>query len=390
MVHQAGKQQAFQANRIHGRFLSWHRRSREAACSLHRSFLHEQSWEKCVCKGGHSIQFILEARPNEPRDCSEYHYPRFRVIFTQGTTGKAAIRDHEIETELEINESSFPNAAHKQAPPKLGKMVRFASPKPDKEGSGNHQKTSPVQIRDICSTLNEIGGATERSLLGCIKDEKRLHRIYYVRCFADHRDIFSLKDLLQRAAPQAPIPTPCSAIFSRRDRLQLAANLACSVLRFHGNWLKAQWQSGDIMFTARESNQQRNPYIMWDVPGGVGSQSMCKNKKPSVLVRNEVLFPLGLTLVELSLCQNLDDLYMPEDHDIVPAHTSLKTALRYLHVVGAESGVDYANVVDKCLRWHGSGEESLEDEAFQERVFRDIIVPLMQELSHLEGKPLFV
>lgn len=117
---------------------------------------------------------------------------------------------------------------------------------------------------------------------------------------------------------------------------------------------------------------------------------MCKNKKPSVLVRNEVLFPLGLTLVELSLCQNLDDLYMPEDHDIVPAHTSLKTALRYLHVVGAESGVDYANVVDKCLRWHGSGEESLEDEAFQERVFRDIIVPLMQELSHLEGKPLFV
>ncbi|PLN79176.1 hypothetical protein BDW42DRAFT_186897 [Aspergillus taichungensis] len=391
LVHQAGKQQAFQAKRIYGRFLSWHRRSREAACSLHRSFLHGQSWKECVCKGGHSVQFILEALPNEPPDCSENpDYPRFRVIFTQGATGKAVIKDHEIETELDIDESPPPNRVHKQAPPRLSKMVRFASPKPDKEGSGDHQKTSPVQIRDICSTLNKLSGATEQSLLGCLKDEQRLHKIYYVRCIADHRDIYSLRDLLKRAAPRAPIPTTCSAEFSRRDRLQLGVNLACSVLRFHGNWLKAQWQSGDIMFKATESSQQRDPYLMWDVPGGVESQTMCKDKQSSVLVRNEVLFPLGLTLVELSLCQNLDDLYAPEDHDMLPAHTLLKTALRYLHVVGAESGVDYANVVDKCLRWHGSGEESLEDEAFQERVSRDIIVPLMQELSHLEGKSPFV
>ncbi|PKY03642.1 hypothetical protein P168DRAFT_304996 [Aspergillus campestris IBT 28561] len=358
LVHQAGKQEAFQAKRIHG---------------------------------GHSIQFILEALPNEPPDSSEHpDYPRFRVILTQGTTGKAVIKDHEIETELDIDESPPPNGLHKQALPSLRKMVRFASPKPGKDGPGNHQKPPPVQIRDICSTLNKLGGANEQSLLGYLKDEERLHRIYYMRCITDHRDIFSLKDLLRIAAPRAPIPTPCSAVFNRRDRLQLAVKLACSVLRFHGNWLRAQWQSGDIMFTTTESSQQRNPYIMWDVPGSMDSQTMCKDKTSSVLVRNEVLFPLGLTLVELSLCQNLDDLYEPKDHDIVPAHTLLKTASRCLSSVQAESGADYADVVDKCLRWHGSREESLEDEAFQERVFRDIIVPLMQDLSHLEGKSAFV
>lgn len=114
-------------------------------------------------------------------------------------------------------------------------------------------------------------------------------------------------------------------------------------------------------------------------------RTICNKQNPSILIQNEALFPLGLALVELSLCQNLDALYAPEDHDIVKAGSYLKTALRVMEIVETESGSDYANVVRQCLLWHGSKQDSLEDEKLQERIFQLIILPLMENSKHFQG-----
>jgi hypothetical protein len=106
----------------------------------------------------------------------------------------------------------------------------------------------------------------------------------------------------------------------------------------------------------------------------------------SALIRSEVLFPLGLALVELSLGQTLASLRGPEDNDSDEAIADLKTASRLITEVCYESGGRYGDVVKKCLFWPGLEDANLDNEELQQAVFESIVSPLLEDYKDFEGK----
>jgi hypothetical protein len=117
-----------------------------------------------------------------------------------------------------------------------------------------------------------------------------------------------------------------------------------------------------------------------------GTLTSQENSLSTHLIRNKILFPLGLALVELSLGQTIASLQKPEDDDSVEAVANLKTALRLLPDVLNESGIRYEEVVDRCLVWPGRKDIKFDDEEFQRTMFDSIISPLLEDLKIFEGE----
>jgi hypothetical protein len=97
-----------------------------------------------------------------------------------------------------------------------------------------------------------------------------------------------------------------------------------------------------------------------------------------------LLLPLGLALVELSLGKPLGLLFIPEDEDRDVERTRRNTASRLIPKVYLESGVPYGEAVESCLSW-SSAHSLCVDRGVEERVFERIISPLLRDLVNFEG-----
>lgn len=163
----------------------------------------------------------------------------------------------------------------------------------------------------------------------------------------------------------------------RKTRLQLAAKLACSVLHFHGSWLRARWRTSDIRFPEGPLGAQQ-PFLTW----GISDQGdRPEFPKTSSVIRSETLFPLGLALIELSLCRAITALRKPEDENPDEEVTVLKTAHRCLDFVYLESGTRYGDVVQRCLFWSHTRDTELENDESLAAVFQHIVSPLIEDLK---------
>ncbi|KAF7155950.1 hypothetical protein CNMCM6106_007862 [Aspergillus hiratsukae] len=264
---------------------------------------------------------------------------------------------------------------------KLSSQLNPSEPKAGEQLDGKGE-TPISMISDLCCTIFTVNfDEKQRALIGCIADKRYRHHMYHVRSIADDLQLQSLEELIATSSTFPQPPLQGRYIFSRRDRLILAVNLACSVLQFHGNWLRKYWRARDIMFFEEKFDPTKHPYVVCDI---AGEPSMDKNQESSALIRSEVLLPLGLILVELSLCQNLKSLRTQEDADPLEAVANLKTAARYLPVVEMESGLRYGQVVKRCLFGSDAVDTTAQDESMQEKVFEYIIAPLFQNLRDFE------
>lgn len=106
----------------------------------------------------------------------------------------------------------------------------------------------------------------------------------------------------------------------------------------------------------------------------------------SSVIRNETLFPLGLALIELSLCRTITALRISEDENPDEEVALLKTANRCLNHVYVESGTRYGDVVHQCLFWSHTRETDLDSEELQDTVFRHIISPLLDNVEDFDGR----
>jgi hypothetical protein len=138
------------------------------------------------------------------------------------------------------------------------------------------------------------------------------------------------------------------------------------------------------MFTSESPTVLGIPYISWNVGGEAGVSRDQNSVMGAALIRSQILFPLGLLLVELSLCQTLEILSIPPDADPQEAVANLTTAARLLPSVMERSGPEHARIAEQCLFWHGIQDSNLERETRQEKVFELVIVPLMENLRSFE------
>ncbi|KAJ9492055.1 hypothetical protein VN97_g1190 [Penicillium thymicola] len=394
LVEQSDYRSTRQKQRISKRPLLRQKRAQKSARSLHNAIIRGKYW-KCACMDQHLIHFVLSYPPEDMNDGSKEssHGPRFRMIFPSNSSIDLGKGWCEVETESDTIQSSVDtltpqgnqdNVAFVKKKAKV--QFAFDASSEDKSSMMSDMSSLPP-IVDICSTLSTVGTSGETNApIGFISDANHRHNMYYVRKLAGNLRSQSLAELIAASSDIFKAPIGGSFLFTWGHRLRVAVNLACSVLQFHGSWLKTQWRSRDIMFTKNPSGDIDKPYVLWNVGSELDTWSLCRDKSTFSLIQSEVLFPLGLVLVELSLCQTLEALRMPEDDDPVEAYVNLKTATRLLQVVEEQSGAEYEKVARRCLLWPGTKDSTLENEQMQDEIFQLIISPLVENLRSFEGR----
>ncbi|KAJ5422788.1 hypothetical protein N7491_011233 [Penicillium cf. griseofulvum] len=395
LAEDADHRTIIQKMRITKRPLIHQKNVRKSARSLHSAIISGKCWT-CPCRDRHAVHFMLKC-PELSRNEEESETSpdcRFRMIFAYtGTVDHPRLQDPglEIETESEISQSVYtlskcsPQCITGQRASPKG--VEFTIQGGLKKNSVASQTNKVPSILDFCVSLSTIGTSGQpNQLFGCFSDESHRHNMYYIRNIAANLEMKSLSELIADSSDFFKVPTG-GRFLTQKQRLRLAVNLACSVLQFHGSWLKTHWRAKDIMFITAADIE--NPFVRWKVGDEDNMWGIHKGKgkgrASSPLIQSEILFPLGLVLVELSLCQTLEALRTAEDEDRMEACADLKTAARYVDLVAQQSGTEYTRVVKTCLFWPGTEEFDLDNEEMQDDMFRLIISPLIENLKIFEG-----
>lgn len=246
---------------------------------------------------------------------------------------------------------------------------------------------------DLCDFLTlsrdlSLGGDNSLGYLIDDRHEQRpKHHLYRVeRTMRAKVCSKSLKQLLQASGSYG-------TRLSRKDRLQIAATLASSVLQLDGtSWLRAQWTSDDILFHNAEEEKvgkaHKYPYLAWRqcLAPTVTSQSVPKLRAGKRVIHSEIIFALGLALVELCFGRTLSELQTLEDIDLHETAVTANTAMRLCNNTYDEMGDQYGDVVRRCLyQPFDVREMSLDNEQLQQKVLDDIIMPLIRSLQSFSG-----
>ena len=385
---------------------SMYQRIRKHARSLYNAVISGQCWG---CDGRHQHFVNLRLEPGsfggESDDSPNILRPRFRLALFSSSTETSMGAPwgwQEVEIEpVEIAEKGSLHGKYNQQAKAMSRPISESRKLRRADFELSEEKSDPVQtgqpILDICSTLASCCITCPRQkFIGFLLDqfdEQRQHRMYLIRTQMRELQTISLEDILtSRTAVTTPRPG-VNLMLSPRKRLLIAATLASSVLQLHGNWLKAQWRTRDILFP--EDVEDLNllldyPYVPWSVPG---KNKRLKNTSVSSrtdhpLIKGKIMLPLGLALVEISLGRRLADLRVSIDNHPDEAVANLTTATRLLDAgeVNDWSGTRYHQVVKTCLSWTSIGEGGLDDERSQRDVFESIVSPLLENLKDSEGR----
>jgi len=226
----------------------------------------------------------------------------------------------------------------------------------------------------------------------------------------DHRhDVYLIRDLPKQLASQ---PLLHSVIEAQKapirqatrhslklwtNRLRIAVLLAFSIMKLHGTWLRPFWKLKDVLvvvddrpmsLTSLGQSDTQHLYLEWDAIHKLDLSQLTLSPSRSPLIRSDLLFPLGIALLELALCEPIETLIQPEDSDSVECVAELKAALRLIDedIVALHCGQRYGDVVKDCLLWNGKKDADLDDAAEQQTVWENIVLPLIEDLCAAEGK----
>ncbi|KAL2848860.1 hypothetical protein BJY01DRAFT_153054 [Aspergillus pseudoustus] len=332
----------------------------------------------CNCKDSHRVHLKLPSVQLMTSDWdSPHHQCRFCVIFSNpgGPSSSAHWTWREVEFEpwkAEAPVATTPTLIQDQTHGSGDRKVRFQ----ESSCVAFTQTLKPMPtvpslriVSDICSSLSTSQNTHKRQLLGLLGADP--HPCYLMTAIGSHELKIGnrpLRESLQQT--------------SRRDRLRIATGLACGVVQFHGSWLKPNWDISNVQLALGSNATKISPdnlYCTWALTAQPGSTPNDKGKAPALQVRNDILFPLGLALIELSLGQSIDKLRPSNNMPLDELQAKVKE-------VYDNSGSGYGDVVNNCLFWPpGMASLGFEDARFEERVFNDVVSPLLRELMHFEG-----
>ncbi|QVM06015.1 hypothetical protein D8B26_000725 [Coccidioides posadasii str. Silveira] len=179
---------------------------------------------------------------------------------------------------------------------------------------------------------------------------------------------------------------------SRADRLQLAVTLASSILQLYQTpWLEDVWQKDEILFIQRTDGPvYGQPFITRHLSSAVSKQTKPKLEPHThPVIRNPVLFALGVLLIELCLSKPLEQLRLPEEMDKDGHPNPLSnwmTANRLVDEIYMKGGSRYGDAVRHCIRCDFDRRDAnLEREDFQQAGYDKIVSLLEKDLKDFHG-----
>lgn len=302
---------------------------------------------------------------------------------------------HELENHLKRDLSPPCQAAVKRI---KGKSVRFAGPPLN---PGLSSKTTLVTSfiatstlpdfcvqHDFCKQLQRCEPRTpENKYLGYLeKTGSCKHLVYFAAPITtcSTQQSVSLAQIISSVSQKPQVDQ-----FLQYERLRLARQLASAVLQFHATpLLKRTWRSEDVVFFGQSTSPGSitSPHLNVQVGKPNTNNSFLELNASSSedigFIRNPYLFRLGVTLIELAYQAPL--LSLREDKDLTNGqeskHTDFFIADRLSKSMGTSLGVNYANVVRKCLGCDFGEGTDLNNTGLQAAFYKDVVC----ELERLE------
>lgn len=167
------------------------------------------------------------------------------------------------------------------------------------------------------------------------------------------------------------------------ESVRLGRKLAMAVLHFHPTtWSLQSWNSRSIRLLqppttgTNLAREGENPYIDVVIQNSQTGETI-ERENHCRFIENQLLFQLGVILLELAYEQPLLEMQVPEDTEDGVMVAEFNTAKRIRDQAGNVFGPAYARIVGQCLKCNfRSGSSDLKDPALQENFYRDVICKL--------------
>lgn len=226
---------------------------------------------------------------------------------------------------------------------------------------------------------NQAVGYLERSL-----GSKHLiyldHRFSTISRSSASPNLMSLRDLLRDANTSNSVE--CLGI---SHKTSLAKQLARAVLHFHTTaWLQDNWDSQSILVqkgntsdTSDSSAMGPEAYATTRIHGPISNQALIPTTPNPLVVRNRLLFGLGIVLIELAYQKPLTALIDPLDQiDTAPQDVPYRAADRLSKRVSSILGANYAEAVRKCVHCDFGFGFDLKQARLQEAFYQSVVCEL--------------
>ncbi|KAF4438718.1 hypothetical protein F53441_12734 [Fusarium austroafricanum] len=341
---------------------------RRAAMSLHCALC--SGW-LCCCVNSHVTHFQLEDRVTMTKGPH-----RFKLAFKMPETSGSGPSAHDTDWQNAEFEALEDDDLSTSLPRSPG-GVAFASTGATSVNSRSVDK----QIRDLCKELKQPSCGPDDHCIGFILQDEHKHFIHLPKrplTVQKPRNTITLHHLLSKNGQLSTKYTFGSEVV---DRYELALLLASSLLQLHAtSWLGDWWSTEDILILPRSSRMTfRNcTFVMQTFPSTVvvrGSEYNHASTRQMV-IRNEAIFRLGATLVELSTVATLEAQEEVEDHRITEELTDFNTAERLSKAVTLNNAPEWNAVVDRCLRCGFHSPPDFTKKDFRVEFYQCVVAPL--------------
>ena len=371
----------------------------------------------CTKHTEHQAHFCVQPGWNSPRAQLS-----FRIAFRKPSSITAVVQEQ--LTWITINSSfapklSIPSPKSVQAltelnhalrrfsasPPcqtprkRLKKIVKFQSPTPPSPLTAQViEHETPLQSlnadKNLCNQLQKAQASAKTGL--CVgflhHSAESKHLIYLDKQRmsmpngAYGSPLVSLQELLAKLQQDRERRATLTSL----ERICFARKLATAVLHLHETpWLKSSWRSRDVYLSDIASANGRTlvdlnePFLSVAVKQSQKRSSPAPTPPNRTLIRNAVLFGLGVIFLELAYEAPLHVLEKPEDVDEREArNTEYYVADRVRIAASRLLGGRYAEVTRKCIQCDFGRGSDLNDAKLQEVFHREVI----EELEELEVK----
>jgi hypothetical protein len=271
-----------------------------------------------------------------------------------------------------------------------GKGVRFNTTHVKKAVQAALDPNSTLQIQDLCSAISTLQQPERDVCLSLLASEhaKVAYGLLITPLKAPPLDPESWSVLSLRTALE-------DVKFTRRDRIRLAVTLASSVLQLHETpWLEDNWGKDNIFFIKRsEGKGYSDPFVSQCFDQASPAPSTASPASKCRFIRNQTLFALGVSLIELWYGKPLDKLHKPEDGEMTgdarnDVMIKWNTADRLVEEeLANDAGERYCDAVRRCIRcdFNRRG-SSLVDAEFQMAVYHGVVSQLKEMLDFMRAK----
>lgn len=244
---------------------------------------------------------------------------------------------------------------------------------------------SSTLSRSLCSDLqeshNRSGSSSPATYVAMLERSTTSNHLIYYPAQSD----FSQSD--DPSISLSQMLAPMSGGIPQYLRLSIARSLSVAVLQFHTTpWFESSWQSENICFF---EDRSRPGFPVVQLPHLIVHMTLDENNAgtSTILSRppgntnlapNNVLFTLGIMLLELAYNTPFHTLIVPDDLEVSPDKNAVQffAARRLADNVGVHLGARYARLVKKCLRCDFGSGEDLDTVELQERLYEDVICQL--------------